>query len=138
MQRRPIFQFDTDLSTGLGTLPVGTIITVVNYASTGARQFQVLNTTGLTSATTVAQALASGNIKDLASNIDLTSIPAVTLPPTTGIGAVSATEMQYLGGVTSSVQAQLNAKLSAVPASTASIYGGIKTSLSGTTLTITA
>ena len=138
MKKRPLFVFSTDLDTGLNTIPNNTLVMVENYASTGVRILTKLNNTGLTSATTVAQALASGNIKDLASNIDLTSIPAVTLPPTTGIGAVSATEMQYLGGVTSSVQAQLNAKLSAVPASTASIYGGIKTSLSGTTLTITA
>jgi hypothetical protein len=42
----------------------------------------------------------------------------VTLPATTAIGDVSATEMQYLSTVTSNVQTQLDAKLATATAST--------------------
>jgi len=86
----------------------------------------------------------------------------VTLPSTTSIGNVSGTELSYVDGVTSAIQPQLNAKqatlvsgtsiktinsasllgsgnisvLTSVPAATNTVYGGIKVSLSGETLTI--
>lgn len=41
----------------------------------------------------------------------------VSLPATTSIGTVSSTELGYLDGVTSSIQSQLNAKLSSTTAS---------------------
>ena len=123
MQRRPIFQFDTDLSTGLGTLPVGTIITVVNYASTGARQFQVLNTTGLTALSTVAQALASGNIQAEATQT-----------------ALSAKQDTLIAGTNITIAADgktISANNYVLPNATASVLGGVKASVSGTTLTLT-
>ena len=58
---------------------------------------------------------------DLASKADLAS-PSFTgnvvLPPTVTIGDVSATEISYLNNVTSSIQTQLDSKLSTADAST--------------------
>ena len=101
------------------------------------------------------------NVKAPSANPTFTG--TVTLPSTTSIGNVSSTELGYVDGVTSAIQTQLNAKqatlvsgtsiktinsasllgsgnisvLTSVPAATSSVYGGIKVSLSGTTLTIT-
>lgn len=69
-----------------------------------------------------------GNFTDL--NTRLTTL-------STTVGSVTSTQISYLSDVTSNIQTQLNSKLSSVPAATSTTYGGVKVSLSGTTLTIT-
>lgn len=67
---------------------------------------------------------------DMSTKADLdgpTFTGTVTLPATTSIGAISAAELGYLDGVTSSIQTQLNSKVSAsgVPTAYAGNVGGL-------------
>ena len=81
-------------------------------------ELQYLN--GVTSAiqTQINAKLASTTAASTYAPIDgATLTGTVTLPSTTAIGDVSATELQYLSTVTSNVQTQLDAKLSTETAS---------------------
>lgn len=74
------------------------------------------------------------NQLDLQSALDLkaniaspTFTGTVTLPSTTSIGNVSATEISYLDGVTSALQTQLDSKISGLTIGTTTITGGTTT-----------
>ena len=74
----------------------------------------------------IAQSKISGLSASFAAKADLagpTFTGTVTLPSTTSIGNVSATELGYVDGVTSAIQTQLDAKLASATA--ASTYAPI-------------
>jgi hypothetical protein len=77
----------------------------------------------------LASATAASTYAPLA-NATLTG--TVTLPATTAIGNVSATELGYVDGVTSAIQTQLNAK---APTAAPSFTGGVTVDSSGVVFT---
>jgi hypothetical protein len=109
----------TEAGTSYSNIKVGSIqadsATIGDVDNT---ELQYLN--GVTSAiqTQLNAKLASATASTTYAPIDgATLTGTVTLPATTSIGDVSATEMQYLSTVTSNVQTQLDAKLGTTAAS---------------------
>lgn len=112
--------FNTLLSTidAKGDLLVGTAADTVGRLATGTSG-QVLS---VNTATTTGLEWTTLSYAPLASP---TFTGTVTLPSDTSIGTVSATEIGYLDGVTSSVQTQLNTKASTGKAiAMAIVFGG--------------
>lgn len=83
----------------------GTLNLLTNAASSGTKAINI--GTGSTGGTT---AITIGSSSGATSTVALNG--TITLPSTTSIGNVSATELGYLDGVTSAIQTQLNSKAS--------------------------
>lgn len=79
------------------------------YKVDGTAGLQLVNQ-GTHTFRTAVSGLAGANIDWV--TIASLSADGVTLPSNTGIGAVSSTELQYLDGVTSNVQSQINTLIS--------------------------
>ena len=107
----------------------------VTGAIVGATDAQVLTNKTINSSNntlTVAQSAVTNLVSDLATKAPLaapTFTGTVVLPSTTSIGNVSATEIGYIDGVTSGIQAQLDAKL---PLSGGTLTGNLVSSGVGT------
>lgn len=108
MQKRPIYQFNTDTETGINKVPVGALVVCLNSGGV-VKHFQLINKTGIVAGTTIAQAITAGNLT--LENVHTHSIAEIA-----------------------NLQATLDAK--AALKATSTVFGGIKASVSGTTLTI--
>jgi hypothetical protein len=119
---------------------VGTTTWVYN----GTAWVVALGDASIATAAITADKIASGaavsNIGYTPANIaGPTFTGTVTLPSTTSIGTVSATEIGYVDGVTSAIQTQLDSKLTATTAVTSNrnaiINGAMQVAQRGTTFT---
>lgn len=89
-------------------------------------------------ATGIAQSAVTNLVSDLSAKAPLASptfTGTVTLPSLTSIGNVSSTELEYLDGVTSSIQNQLNSKLNSAGGKVLQVVQGTQTSTFTTTST---
>jgi len=99
-------------------------VTTSKIADGSVTSAKIENGTIVNADINASAAIAQGKIDGLTSDLALkaplagpTFTGTVTLPSTTSVGSVSSTEIEYLDGVTSSIQTQLDAKLASATAS---------------------
>lgn len=67
-KRKASYHFATEAETGINTIPVGSLIIIENYSSTGFKTFRKLNDTSIIAGTTITQAIANNNITEAGSS----------------------------------------------------------------------
>lgn len=111
------------ITTGSINIANGTAITTgaINIGSGASSNSKIINIG--TSSTAGTTSIEIGSSSGATSNIAING--TVTLPSTTSIGNVSATEIGYLDGVASAIQTQINTKTSTGKAiAMAIVFGG--------------
>jgi hypothetical protein len=110
-------------------------VTELKIADGAVTSAKIANGTIVNEDVSTSAAIAQSKIADLTTDLAAkaplsgpTFTGTVTLPSTTSIGNVSSTELEYLDGITSAVQTQIDAKASS---STVSTHTGATTSVHG-------
>lgn len=134
--KQAVLDLDTDLTGAFADLNAHEALTATHGAAgaiVGTTNTQVLtNKTINLASNTLTGSLAQFNTA--VSDADICPIDSptltgtVTLPATTSIGAVSATELSYLDGVTSALQTQLSSKMPLTGTASAVAFGAVTAS----------